>query len=66
MESSEVSFYCNEIAIALKTQNVYFDRVFYEKDFCDLFGSLFWMRYEIKVGIFFYVLEILDSIGRIV
>lgn len=32
MESSAVSSYCNEMIIALKTQNVYFDKVFYKKE----------------------------------
>lgn len=41
MESSAVSSYYNEMIIALKTQNVYFNTVFYKKSSWDLFGNLF-------------------------
>lgn len=32
MESSAVSSYCNEMVIALTTQNVYLDKVFYKRE----------------------------------
>lgn len=64
MESSAVSSYYNEMIIALNLRMYTLTKCFTKKSFWDLFGSLFWMRYENKVGFFFYVLEILYSIEK--
>lgn len=56
MEGSEVLSYFNEIVPALKTQNgVFWQSVLWKRSFCDSFGRLFWMRYENKVGFFFFL-----------